>query len=204
MQKEKKIYIPSKLTIEAKTYNNGIILWISGQHATLYKYLKNNSFTLSGAIIYFLKKNEIKINYSKLMLYKHFFNVYKKQELKKNNLNINLMYKQINQTIINAITGTKKYLLVRGVGYKFNKKNKYISLQIGYSHKINILIPSFVKLNLNRKATKFNFRTTNLAFLTGLLSRIRKYRIPDVYKGKGIRYIKDNIRIKEGKKKKTF
>ena len=122
MQKEKIIYIPSNLTIETKTYTNGVILWISGQHATLYKYFKNQSLTLSGSLNLFLKKKEIKINYSKLMLNKYLYKIYKKQELKKINLTINLMYKQINQTLINTITGTKKYLLLRGVGYKFNKK----------------------------------------------------------------------------------
>jgi len=102
------------------------------------------------------------------------------------------------------MTGYKKYLLVRGVGYKIIQKKRYLTLQIGYSHKINIVIPSDIKIKLNRKAIGIKFQNYNDAFLYGLLSTIRNYKKADVYKGKGIRYKKDSIIRKEGKKKKTF
>jgi large subunit ribosomal protein L6 len=59
-------------------------------------------------------------------------------------------------------------------------------------------------MKLNRKLTGIRFNNYNDAFLHGLLSTIRNYKKPDVYKGKGIRYKKDTVIRKEGKKKKTF
>jgi large subunit ribosomal protein L6 len=66
------------------------------------------------------------------------------------------------------------------------------------------MIPSDCKIKLNRKATTIQLRNFSDTFLHGLVSRIRNYKKPDVYKGKGLRYKKDTVIRKEGKKKKTF
>jgi large subunit ribosomal protein L6 len=99
--------------------------------------------------------------------------------------------------------GYKNYLMVRGVGYKFIKKNQYMSLHIGYSHNINIILSSDIKMKINRKTTLIKFQNENYAFLHGILSIIRNFKKPDVYKGKGLRYKKEKVILKEGKKKKV-
>jgi large subunit ribosomal protein L6 len=65
-------------------------------------------------------------------------------------------------------------------------------------------LPSDFKVKLNRKSTTVQFRNYNDNFLNSLISKIKNFKKPDVYKGKGIRYKKDNVLRKEGKKKKTF
>lgn len=198
--KKKAIYIPITTNTLCEKYNNGYIIWISGENSTAFQYLDNNKKNLSIN----LNKNNLKINNSNLTKNQQYFSVLKAFDKKKEVQYCNLIQSQLNKSVLNASFGIKKYLLVRGVGYKFIKKNQYLLLQIGYSHNINVLIPSFVQTKLNRKSTKIKFFTNNVAFLTGLLSSIRNYKKPDVYKGKGIRYRKDLVIRKEGKKKKTF
>lgn len=144
------------------------------------------------------------IQNSSLNYAQDFYKLLKTRSIQKKNMYSGLLQGQLQKTILSVITCYKKYLTVRGVGYKFHKKNRYLTLQIGYSHKINIIIPSDIQMKLNRKLTAIRFQNYNDAFLHGLLSSIRNYKKPDVYKGKGIRYKKDTVIRKEGKKKKTF
>lgn len=141
---------------------------------------------------------------TKLVQTQGFYKIFQKGYEKKLIQYTSLLNKQLQTAILHATVGIKKYLLVRGVGYKFIKKDKYLILQVGYSHKINVLIPSFIKTKVNKKSTKIKFIGNNISFVTGLLSSIRRFKKPDVYKGKGIRYRKDNVMRKEGKKKKSF
>lgn len=144
------------------------------------------------------------IQNSSLNYAQDFYKLLKTRSIQRKNMYSGLLQGQLQKTILSVITGYKKYLTVRGVGYKFQKKNRYLTLQIGYSHKINIIIPSDIQMKFNRKFTAIRFHNANDAFLHGLLSSIRNYKKPDVYKGKGIRYKKDTVIRKEGKKKKTF
>lgn len=133
-----------------------------------------------------------------------FYQLNKARAKEKKDESVGLFHGQIQNFLGRALVGSRKYLLVRGVGYKFLKQNGYLSFQIGYSHQINLVIPSDIKLKLNRKSTALKFQNANESFLHGLLSTMRNYKKPDVYKGKGFRYKKDFVIRKEGKKKKTF
>lgn len=199
--RKKNIYLPQNLTTLCQKYNNGYILWMSGGKTTAVQYLEaNKTIPLSLAI----EPNNLVLSKSKLTNTQTFYNVYQNKYQKLISQYYNLIHMQLTNAVMRATIGIKKYLLVRGVGYKFIKTNKYLTLQVGYSHKINLLIPSNIKTKLNRKSTKIKFNGENILFLTGLLATIRKYKKPDVYKGKGIRYRKDKVMRKEGKKKKSF
>jgi len=204
---KKSIYLPQLLKTEVQTYQNGNILWISGPNATIFRYsnqqpsVKNWNPQHTNFVI---KNSEMTIQNSSLNYAQDFYKLLKTRSIQKKNMYSGLLQGQLQKTILSVITGYKKYLTVRGVGYKFHKKNRYLTLQIGYSHKINIIIPSDIQMKLNRKLTAIRFQNYNDAFLHGLLSSIRNYKKPDVYKGKGIRYKKDTVIRKEGKKKKTF
>jgi len=96
-------------------------------------------------------------------------------------------------------------LRIRGVGYRFEVSPLKITIQAGYSHLLfqkSSLTTAIRSLIVNKKATQVFFQGTNLMKLNLFLSTIRNLRQPDVYKGKGIRYKKDFIKRKEGKKKK--
>ena len=106
------------------------------------------------------------------------------------------------QNIVGSLVGFKNFLRVRGVGYRFQLISKKLVINVGYSHSLQIKLPLKHKLILNKKSTFLRVKSSNLAKLSNFLSFVRNLRQPDVYKGKGIRYKKDPIRLKEGKKKK--
>jgi len=111
---------------------------------------------------------------------------------------------QLRTFSFNVVTGYKKSLTLRGVGYKFIIKKHYLGLQIGFSHELNIVLSSDLLFKINRKSTAIKFKTTNVSFLSNFLASLKRLRKPDIYKGKGIRYKKEKIVRKEGKKKKTI
>jgi len=117
-----------------------------------------------------------------------------------------LFYKYMEHVIIGSLSGFQNALRLRGVGYKFDISFLKITIQVGYSHLVSRKIPSQTLLQaliLNKKATLLKSKSSELTFLHAFLGGIRNLRSPDVYKGKGIRYKKDFIFRKEGKKKKT-
>lgn len=110
--------------------------------------------------------------------------------------------------MIGSSVGFKNALRVRGVGYKFSLSGTkdaatQIIIQAGYSHILRSKLPSVHSIMTNKKSTLFQLKSDNLVKINTFLSSIRNLHKPDVYKGKGIRYRKDVVRKKEGKKKKT-
>lgn len=119
------------------------------------------------------------------------------------NKNLSLAYVQVMHSSIGALVGFKNFLRVRGVGYRFQILADQLIIHVGYSHTLQVKLPPNQSLTLNKKSTLLRVKSSNLAKLSGFLSFLRNLRKPDVYKGKGIRYKKDPIKLKEGKKKKT-
>lgn len=91
-------------------------------------------------------------------------------------------------------------LELRGVGYTIFKKKNFLVLNLGFSHKINYKIPSFLNITLDKKNIHLN--GFELQKLKNFASLIRGYKSPEPYKGKGIRYLGENISLKESKKSK--
>lgn len=95
---------------------------------------------------------------------------------------------------------------VRGIGYRFEIFPTHVIIHVGYSHLLLKKLPFstfFQSLMVNKKATLLNVRSADLFAVNSFLSTVRNLRKPDVYKGKGIRYQKDIIKRKEGKRKKA-
>lgn len=110
---------------------------------------------------------------------------------------------KIIQNVLGALVGFKSFLRVRGVGYRFQILSKKLIISVGYSHNLEVKLPSSQNYTLNKKSTFLRVKGNNVVVLSNFLSSVRNLRKPDVYKGKGIRYRKDPVKIKEGKKKKT-
>jgi len=171
--KKKNIYLPQNVNTICQQYNNGYIIWMSGANSTTVQYLENtNKMPLSIE----MSKNSLELKKTNLKRSQTFYSIYQKSQEKKADQYYNLVHMQLKRAVLSTTVGIKKYLLVRGVGYKFLRKNQYLTLQVGYSHKINVLLPSFIKTKLNRKATKIKFMGSNLAFMTGLISSIRRFK----------------------------
>ena len=99
-----------------------------------------------------------------------------------------------------VVKGYEKKLEITGVGYRAAVKGKTLNLQLGFSHDINFPIPEGIKIDCPDQTT---------VIVTGIdkqkvgqvAAKIREYRKPEPYKGKGVRYSGEYIFRKEGKKK---
>ncbi|WP_343190250.1 50S ribosomal protein L6 [Buchnera aphidicola (Mollitrichosiphum nigrofasciatum)] len=103
--------------------------------------------------------------------------------------------------ILGLTVGFERKLQLVGVGYRvINIINNVISLSLGYSHIITYKFPNDIFIE-NTKPTEILIKGVDKQKVGQVAADLRSYRIPEVYKGKGIRYQDEFIRIKEAKKK---
>ena len=94
--------------------------------------------------------------------------------------------------------GYKKSLEVQGVGYKAEMKGKNIVLTVGFANTITLPIPGNVTVQLEG-ANKIHVTGADKQAVGEFAAQIRKVRKPEPYKGKGIRYEGEQVKIKPGK-----
>ena len=102
--------------------------------------------------------------------------------------------------VLGVTEGFKKDLELRGVGYRAAMKGNTLNLQLGYSHEINYDAPDGIKITV-AKPTEISIAGIDKQSVGQVAAIIRQYRKPEPYKGKGVRYVGEYVRIKEGKKK---
>ena len=105
----------------------------------------------------------------------------------------------INSMIIGVSKGFKKELEAVGVGYRFNVQGNKIVVTAGYSHPVNVIVPSGITAELVSN-TEITLSGIDKQKVAEFAANIRKIREPEPYKGKGIRYKGEYVRRKEGKK----
>ncbi len=105
----------------------------------------------------------------------------------------------INNMLIGVTDGYSKSLEAVGVGYRFNVAGNKISVNAGYSHPIEVVVPSDMKVE-QVSNTEITISGSSKQRVSELAANIRKIREPEPYKGKGIRYKDEYVRRKEGKK----
>ena len=103
----------------------------------------------------------------------------------------------INNMVIGVTAGFKKELQIVGVGYKAALQGSKLNLSLGFSHPINYQIPEGVKVTLVENKIVIEGADKQLVGETA--AEIRRFRSPEPYKGKGIRYVDERIVLKEGK-----
>ena len=106
----------------------------------------------------------------------------------------------LNNAIIGASIGYTKTLELIGVGFRAALKGKQLNLQLGFSHDINFDIPDSVKISVE-KQTIIKINGNNKQEVGMITSKIKSFRLPEPYKGKGIREKGQYVLRKEGKKK---
>jgi len=94
--------------------------------------------------------------------------------------------------------GYKKSLEVQGVGYKAEMKGKKIVLSVGFANPVTLDIPGDVTVNVEG-ANKIHVTGADKQAVGEFAARVRKVRKPEPYKGKGIRYEGEVVKIKPGK-----
>ena len=106
----------------------------------------------------------------------------------------------INNAVIGSSTGYEKILELVGVGYRAALKDKQLNLQLGYSHDINFDIPLGITITVEKQTT-IRVSGSDKQQVGMVCSKIKSFRKPEPYKGKGIREKGQHILRKEGKKK---
>ncbi len=111
------------------------------------------------------------------------------------------MHGTTRQIVYNMIKGVSegftKELEIVGVGYQASIQGNRLKLQLGYSHDIFFDIPEGIIIKADR--TNISVEGNDKQLVGSVASKIRSFRKPEPYKGKGIRYKDENIRIKQGK-----
>ena len=102
--------------------------------------------------------------------------------------------------IIGVSSGFTKTLELNGTGYRASVSGTKLKLELGYSHDINFDIPEEVKIECP-KQNLIKLTSINKEKLGAAAAKIRSFRKPEPFKGKGIKYIDEYIFRKEGKKK---
>jgi len=103
----------------------------------------------------------------------------------------------INNMVIGVSEGFRKDLEIVGVGYQATVQGNRLKLQLGYSHDIFFDFPDLITIEAER--TAISVKGSDKQLVGSVASKIRSFRKPEPYKGKGVRYKDEYIRIKQGK-----
>ena len=105
----------------------------------------------------------------------------------------------IKNMIIGVSEGFKRELEIVGVGYRFSVQGNKINVNAGFSHPVEVIVPSDLKVE-QVSTTEIAISGIDKQKVSEFAANIRKLRKPEPYKGKGIRFKGEHIRRKEGKK----
>ena len=111
------------------------------------------------------------------------------------------MQRTLVQNLVTGVTeGFSKVLEITGVGYRAQAQGKNLKLQLGYSHDVNFAVPEGVDIKTPDNTT-VEISGIDKQKVGQVAAEIRRWRKPEPYKGKGIKYRGEYIFRKEGKKK---
>jgi len=104
----------------------------------------------------------------------------------------------INNLIIGVTKGFRKELVITGMGYRAQLEGRVLNLQLGYSHPVKFILPEGIEVKVE-KQTQIVVSGIDKQLVGEIAAKIRRFRPPEPYKGKGIRYISEQIKRKVGK-----
>jgi len=111
------------------------------------------------------------------------------------------MQRTLVQNLVTGVTeGYTKVLEITGVGYRANAQGKNLKLQLGYSHDVDFAVPEGIEIKTPDNTT-IEISGIDKQKVGQVAAEIRRWRKPEPYKGKGIKYRGEYIFRKEGKKK---
>lgn len=101
--------------------------------------------------------------------------------------------------VVGVNKGYKKELQIVGVGFRAEVRGKVMVMNIGYSHPIVFRPPDGIHLAVEPKENRIEVSGIDKQLVGQVAAKIRSFRVPEPYKGKGIRYIDEHVRQKAGK-----
>ena len=102
--------------------------------------------------------------------------------------------------VTGVTTGFERSLELVGVGYRAAMKGNALSMQLGFSHEVDVPAPAGISFAVP-KQTEIKISGIDKQQVGEIAAQIRRIRPPEPYKGKGVRYAGEQVRRKEGKKK---
>ena len=108
----------------------------------------------------------------------------------------------INNMVVGVSQGYKKELELVGVGYRATGTDQLLDLSLGYTHNIYMMLPPEVKLETKTERNKnplIILESADKQLIGQICAKIRSFRKPEPYKGKGIRFVGEVVRRKSGK-----
>lgn len=104
----------------------------------------------------------------------------------------------VHNMVVGVTEGFKKELAIVGVGYKANLSGQKLNLSLGFSHPVVYELPAGIKGTVTPE-NKIIIEGCDKQLVGETAAQIRRFRPPEPYKGKGIRYVDERIILKEGK-----
>ena len=108
----------------------------------------------------------------------------------------------INNMVVGVSEGYKKELELVGVGYRVSNTGNVMELALGYTHPIFMVLPSEIKVETKTERNKnplITLESCDKQLLGAVCAKIRSFRKPEPYKGKGVKFVGEVIRRKSGK-----
>lgn len=108
----------------------------------------------------------------------------------------------INNMVIGVSEGFRKELELVGVGYRVSNAGQILELSLGYTHNIFMELPKEIKVETKMERNKnplIILESSDKQLLGQVCAKIRSFRKPEPYKGKGIKFVGEQIRRKSGK-----
>jgi len=109
----------------------------------------------------------------------------------------------VRNILANMVTGTstgyQRVLDISGVGYRAQVQGKKIVFTLGYSHPVEFQLPEGISAEVDKKQTQITLQGIDKQTMGQVAANIRGLRAPDSYKGKGVRYGNEFIKLKVGK-----
>lgn len=106
----------------------------------------------------------------------------------------------VNNMVVGVSQGFEKKLQLVGVGYRAQLQGKKINLSLGFSHPVEFSLPEGVSAETPSQ-TDIVLKSADKQLLGLVAAKIRAFRPPEPYKGKGVRYADEHVHRKEAKKK---
>ena len=122
----------------------------------------------------------------------------RENETKQVKANHGLMRSLVANMVEGVSKGFSKELEIRGVGYRAAVKGSNLEMNLGYSHPIKFAIPKGIEIKVD-KNTSISISGVDKQQVGQVAANIRDFRKPDHYKGKGVRYVGEYVRLKAGK-----
>ncbi|MFH1287935.1 MAG: 50S ribosomal protein L6 [bacterium] len=110
-----------------------------------------------------------------------------------------LMRSLVANMVKGVTEGFKKELDIIGVGFRAQVKDKKLIMQLGFSHPVEYSAPDGIVLSVDEKGTRITVSGFDKQLVGEAASTVRRFKKPEPYKGKGIRYVNEYIRKKAGK-----